>query len=65
MLLVYLFLGYVAPGRSRVHGALDRVLGPALKPLRRVATIRGFDAAPLLLATILQCVAFVLGRRLP
>lgn len=65
VLLVYLFLGQVAAGQSRLHAALDRFLGPVLAPVRRIATIRGFDTSPLLLAAVLQCIAFVLGRRLP
>ena len=60
--LVYLFLGYAAPGRSRLYGALDRFFGPVLAPIRKIATIRGFDTAPLLLAAVLQCIAFVLGK---
>jgi len=62
VLLIYLFLEILAGERSRLFVALDRIFTPILFPLRRVAPDARFDYAPVVLAVILQVVAFIAGR---
>jgi uncharacterized protein YggT (Ycf19 family) len=49
--------------RSRVLHVLDRVYGPLLAPMRRVLPAWRVDPAGLILAVVLQIVAFYVKRR--
>lgn len=62
VLLIYLFLEILAGERSRLFVALDKIFTPILFPLRKVAPDARFDYAPIVLAVILQVVAFITGR---
>lgn len=62
LLLVYIFLMVVAGGRSRLLQVLDRIFAPILSPLRRVLPAWKLDTAPVILAAVLQLIAFTLKR---
>ncbi len=55
--IVYVFVKAVER-RSKVYQILDKFYGPALQPLRRILPESSIDIAPLVLAAILQLVAF-------
>jgi uncharacterized protein YggT (Ycf19 family) len=60
--LVYAFLKAVEE-RSRLFHVLDKAYKPLLAPLRRVLPAWKLDLASLILAAILQLVAFYVKRR--
>jgi uncharacterized protein YggT (Ycf19 family) len=60
LLLVYVLLQAMAEGRSRVLRVLDRVFAPLLAPLRRIVPEWKIDIASLILAIVLQLIAFAL-----
>jgi uncharacterized protein YggT (Ycf19 family) len=62
LLLVYMFLKAAAEGRSRLLRVLDRIFAPTLSPLRRVLPAGRLDLASIVLAAVLQIVAFALRR---
>ena len=62
LLLVYLFLELVADERSALLRALDRIFTPILSPLRRSLPEWRVDSAALILAVMLQMIAFVIKR---
>jgi uncharacterized protein YggT (Ycf19 family) len=62
LLLVYIFLEWVADERSRLLRVLDRMWSPLLGPLRRVLPAWRIDSASLILALILQIIIFLLKR---
>ncbi len=64
ILLIYLFLEYVAGERSRVYVVLNKILTPILSPLRRIVPEKRFDFAPLIAAVLLQVVVVALKGRL-
>jgi uncharacterized protein YggT (Ycf19 family) len=55
--VVYIFVKAVER-RSRVYQVLDKFYGPALQPLRRILPESSIDIASLVVAAILQIVAF-------
>ncbi len=63
VLLIYVFLRVVAEGRSRLLEVLDRIFGPVLAPLRRVIPTGRIDGAALVVAALLQLIAFALRKR--
>lgn len=61
LLLGYAILSWVQP-QSPVMGVLDRLVGPVLRPVRRlVPTIGGVDISVLLLIILLQVGLMLLG----
>jgi uncharacterized protein YggT (Ycf19 family) len=60
--IVYVFLKAVEE-RSRLLRVLDKVYTPLLAPLRRILPAWRLDIASLILAVILQLVAFYVRRR--
>ena len=62
LLLVYILLQLVAEGRSRLLGVLDRIFAPILSPLRGVLPAWKLDPASIILAAVLQLIAFALKR---
>jgi uncharacterized protein YggT (Ycf19 family) len=63
LLLVYVFLQAMAAGRSKLLRALDRIFAPLISPLRRALPAWRIDTASIILAVMLQVIAFVLKRR--
>jgi uncharacterized protein YggT (Ycf19 family) len=63
VLVIYVFLQAVAEGRSTLLRVLHRVFTPLLVPLRSVLPRWRIDAAPIILAALLQFIAFALRRR--
>ncbi len=59
--LVYVFLKAVEE-RSRLLHTLDKVYAPLLTPLRRVLPAWRLDPAAIILAAVLQIVAFGIKR---
>jgi uncharacterized protein YggT (Ycf19 family) len=59
--LVYVFLKAVEE-RSRLLHTLDKVYAPLLAPLRRVLPAWRLDPAAIILAAVLQIVAFGIKR---
>jgi len=59
--LVYVFLKAVEE-RSRLLHTLDKVYAPLLAPLRRVLPAWKLDLAAIILAAVLQIVAFGIKR---
>ncbi len=55
--IVYIFVKAVEQ-RSKVFKALDKFYGPVLQPLRRILPESSIDIASLVVAAILQLVAF-------
>ena len=62
LLLVYVFLEWVADERSRLLRVLDRIWSPLLGPVRRALPAWRIDSASLILALILQIIVFFLKR---
>ena len=60
--VVYVFLKAVEE-RSRLFHALDTVYTPLLAPLRRILPAWKLDVASIILAAVLQLVAFYIKRR--
>jgi len=60
--LVYVFVKAVEE-RSRLLQVLDRVYTPLLAPLRRILPAWKLDIASIILAAVLQLVAFYIKRR--
>jgi uncharacterized protein YggT (Ycf19 family) len=60
--LVYVFLQAVER-RSRLLHALEKVYGPLLAPVRRILPQGKLDLASIILAAVLQLVAFYVKRR--
>jgi uncharacterized protein YggT (Ycf19 family) len=63
VLLVYIFLLAVADERSRLLLLLDRMFAPLLTPLRNRLPRGSIDTASVILAAVLQLIAFALKRR--
>jgi len=62
LLLVYVFLQWVADERSRLLRVLDRMWSPLLGPLRRALPAWRMDPASLILALTLQIIVFFMKR---
>jgi uncharacterized protein YggT (Ycf19 family) len=62
LLLVYFILEWVADERSRVYRVLDGIFSPLLGPLRRLLPARRFDVSSLIVAAVLQMIAFFLRK---
>ncbi|HEY5132411.1 MAG TPA: YggT family protein [Candidatus Krumholzibacteriaceae bacterium] len=60
--IVYVFVKAVEE-RSRLLQVLDRVYTPLLAPLRRILPAWKLDIASIILAAVLQLVAFYIKRR--
>lgn len=60
--LVYVFVKAVEE-RSRLLQVLDRIYTPLLAPLRRILPAWKLDVASIILAAVLQLVAFYIKRR--
>jgi uncharacterized protein YggT (Ycf19 family) len=60
--LVYIFLKAVEE-RSRLLHVLEKVYGPLLAPMRRILPVWKLDLASIILAAVLQLVAFYIKRR--
>ena len=60
--IVYVFVKAVEE-RSRLLHALDKVYTPRLAPLRRILPVWKLDIASIILAAVLQLVAFYIKRR--
>jgi uncharacterized protein YggT (Ycf19 family) len=60
--LVYIFLKAVEE-RSRLLHVLEKVYGPPLAPMRRILPVWKLDLASIILAAVLQLVAFYIKRR--
>jgi uncharacterized protein YggT (Ycf19 family) len=63
LLLVYLFLEWVADERSALLRAFDRIFAPALRPLRKRLPEWRVDSAALIAAALLQLIVFVIKTR--
>jgi uncharacterized protein YggT (Ycf19 family) len=60
--IVYVFVKAVEE-RSRLLHMLDRIYGPLLAPVRRILPAWRLDLASIILAAVLQLVAFYIKRR--
>lgn len=60
--IVYVFVKAVEE-RSRLLHMLDKVYGPLLAPVRKILPAWRLDLAPIILAAVLQLVAFYIKRR--
>ena len=60
LLLVYVLLQAVAEGRSRLLRVLDRIFAPLLAPIRRRLPAWRIDSASVILAIVLQLIAFAI-----
>jgi uncharacterized protein YggT (Ycf19 family) len=60
--IVYVFVKAVEE-RSRLLHVLDKIYGPLLAPVRKVLPAWKLDLAALILAAVLQLVAFYVKRR--
>jgi len=62
LLLVYCILDWMADERSTVLRMLGKIWTPLLKPLRRMLPAWRLDSASLIVAAVLQMIAFALKR---
>ncbi len=60
LLLVYVLLQAVAEGRSRLLRVMDRIFAPLLAPLRRRLPAWRIDPSSVILAVVLQLIAFAI-----
>lgn len=62
VLLIYTILKLAAEGRSKLLQVLDGIFAPLLNPMRRILPPWKLDLVPVILAVLLQLIAFALKK---